>query len=130
MRTSRTFARYLAFQIPGWILLGLVVVGLARWTAVPAWLLGLAVVLFVAKDLVLFPWLRHAYEKTSHEPGEELVGARARVVEAVDPLGWVRVGAELWKAESADGPIPAGRAVRVRALDGHLLVVGRDDEAA
>jgi len=124
---SRTFLRYMAFQLPGWMLLGILVAGLWRWTDAPGWLLALGVALFVAKDLLLFPWLRHAYEKTSHEPGEALVGVRARVVEPVDPRGWVRVGAELWKAESVDGPIPAGRTVRVRALDGHVLVVGRDE---
>ena len=118
-----TLLRYLLFQLPEWLLVALLLLGIHRYTDVPVWLLWAGGVGFVVKDLLLYPWLRHAYEHVAADPGEELVGRRGVAVEAVAPEGWVRVHAELWRAESGGEPIPAGAPVRVRALRGHVLVV-------
>jgi membrane protein implicated in regulation of membrane protease activity len=117
------FARYLFFQIPEWGLVALFLMAVHHWSDAPGWLLALGGVVFVAKDLLMYPWLRHAYEKVGGDPGEHLVGRRGTALEGIDPEGWVRVGAELWRAESAGPPIPAGARVRVHALRGHVLVV-------
>jgi membrane-bound serine protease (ClpP class) len=125
-RGGGTFPRYLLFQIPEWGLVALLLLAIHHWSDAPAWLLALGGAGFVAKDLLLYPWLRRAYEKVGSDPGEHLVGRRGVALEDVAPEGWVRVQAELWRAESAGPAIPAGRRVRVRALRGHVLVVDPD----
>lgn len=118
------FVRYLLYQVPGWILV-LVVLALLRDAVDLS--AGAAAVLFAAwfvKDLALFPFLRGAYE---HAPGpviERLIGERGRSVEALAPGGYVRVRGELWRARARAGeePIPAGRPVIVTAVLGSNLL--------
>ena len=54
---------------------------------------------------------------------ESLVGREAQTRQALDPTGMVFLNGELWQAASTDGPIPAGRLVRVMGVDGLLLRV-------
>jgi membrane protein implicated in regulation of membrane protease activity len=55
------------------------------------------------------------------------VGQQARVVEAIDPAvdgGFVMLGSERWRAESATGaPIPVGAAVTVTEVRGTRVIV-------
>lgn len=53
---------------------------------------------------------------------ENLVGAVGKAVEPLDPDGHVRVHGELWQARASE-VVPAGREVRVVALDGLTLEV-------
>lgn len=113
--TVQTFLRYLAFQLPGWILVGgllfacVELFGLSPRTAA----LGLA--LWVAKDAALYPLTRRSYEPRGHVPAEHLLGARAVAQEELAPEGYVRVGPELWRARLRDpgGRAPAGAPLRV-----------------
>ena len=113
-------------QIPGWILVGGLLALGVRWWGLS---LRLALALFgvwLLKDAVLFPFLRVAYEPGGGGAGADaLVGARGVASQSLDPRGYVRVGAELWRAEVADGarPIPRGGGVRVRHVRGLTLVV-------
>jgi membrane protein implicated in regulation of membrane protease activity len=127
---SRTLVRYLLFQIPEWGLVALLLVAIHRFTDAPGWLLLAGAAGFVAKDLALYPWMRRAYEHVGNDPGENLVGRRGVATSVVGSEGWVRVDAELWRAEADGDDIPKGAPVRVRALDGHVLVVEPDGEAA
>jgi len=127
---SRTFARYLLFQLPEWGLVVLLLLAIEHFSRAPTWLLVLAGAGFVAKDVALYPWMRRAYEHVGDDPGENLVGRRGVATSAVAAEGWVRVDAELWRAEADGGEIPKGAPVRVRALDGHVLVVEPDGDAA
>ncbi len=58
---------------------------------------------------------------------EELIGSRARVIEWTDNRGLVHVRGETWQARAAEGSMPvppaAGDSVRIRALDGLVLIV-------
>lgn len=127
-----TVVRYLVFQLPSWALVLAVAWSLDTWTELPRWLLVAGCGLFVAKDVVLYPFVRAAYEHTPHDPGQHLAGALGRVVVALEPEGWVEIGAERWRARSPDGegPVEVGAAVRVRAMDRHTLVVARASEAS
>lgn len=127
-RPSRVFWRYLAFQAPGWIALGaLAWLGVAWWE-LPPWVPVLVVGLWVAKDLTLYPWLRHAYDEKPHDPGAPLVGRTGLARERIDRAGYVRLGGELWRAELAPEctPVDSGESVRVRAVRGLTLVVEPD----
>jgi membrane protein implicated in regulation of membrane protease activity len=127
---DRTLVRYLLFQLPEWGLVVLLLLGIDHWTDTPLWLLVVGGAAFVVKDLLLYPWVRHAYAHVGNDPGENLVGRRGIATSPVGHEGWVRVDAELWRAESGGGPIAKGTPVRVRALDGHVLVVEPDGEGA
>ena len=121
------FARFLLFESVGWALGAVILAWLAREEYVST---GLAVALFallVLKDLVLYPLTRKAYEQGHPHGASELLGAEVRVETALDPDGWVRAGAERWRArvagDVADGMLEAGSRARVLALRGLTLIV-------
>ena len=124
--TRRVFARYLAFEAPSWLLLGVVLAVLMRVWDLSWPLAALVLGLWVAKDVALFPALRLAYEPSGGSGGaENLVGALAVVSAELAPEGWVQIGAERWRARVSPGrpPIPVGAKVRVLAVEGLLLRV-------
>lgn len=125
-KTRRVFARYLAFEAPSWALLLVVLVVLVRVWDLSVWVAALVLALWVAKDLALFPVLRIAYEPGGGSGGaENLIGAVGTVSADLDPEGWVRIGAERWRARLSrpHGPVLAGATVRVVAVEGLLLRV-------
>jgi len=124
--TRRVFARYLAFEAPSWVLLGVVLAVLMRGWGLTLPVAALVLGLWVLKDLALFPVLRIAYEPGGGSGGvENLIGALATVSAELAPEGWVRIGAERWRARVSrqHAPVPVGAAVRVVAVEGLLLRV-------
>lgn len=106
--------KYLLFQIPGWIIAAVVLVLVLRWELVPRWLALLCFAGWILKDLVMYPFLRLAYE-----PGvtgyATLVGSRGRAEGDLAPTGYIRVRGELWRAvvTPADLVIPSGTEVEI-----------------
>jgi membrane protein implicated in regulation of membrane protease activity len=90
---------------------------LVRWNQLTPTLGVVLFGLWVVKDLVMFPVTRIAYETgNAHHGKEAMVGATgvAQGPIAPDATGYVKVGAELWRARSTEGlAIQAGDAVRV-----------------
>lgn len=124
-RRRGTLRRYLLFQLPG-----LAVIATLLWLLVRASLFSppLALALFalwIAKDLALYPILRVGYEDLNPDVGEQLVGSVCSVRSELDPEGWVRVGAELWRARCAreEAPLASDTTVRVKAVKGLVLEV-------
>ena len=119
------FVRYLLFQLPSWILVALVLVGLAWKDLLPLWLAWAVVAGLVVKDLVFFPRLRIGYEPSRAHGGGELLGAIAVVDTPLGPEGYVRVGPERWRARllrAGDRAAP-GEAVWVREIERLTLLV-------
>ncbi len=119
----KTLAKYLTLQVPGWALAGLVLYLLGRFSGLPAWAALALFALLVGKDLVLFPFLRHAYgDDPSRVIGPEiLIGAEGVVEDELAPSGWVRVRGERWRGAlvgSAAGSVARGQTVIVRAVHG------------
>ena len=121
----RTLGRYLLFQAVGWALGTLALAALVYWDVMALWLAGVLLALLVAKDLILFPYVRKAYEPSATHGGESLLGAVARVERSLTPDGWVRLGAESWRARVPDGTrdVKEGEFVEVREIDSLVLVV-------
>ena len=121
----RLFGRYLLFQTAGWGLGALVLGGLLYWDAISLWLAGVLLAALLAKDLILFRFVRDAYEPGAPHGGEALLGAVARVERSLSPEGWVRVGAESWRARLVDGStsLAAGESVEIREIDDLVLIV-------
>jgi membrane protein implicated in regulation of membrane protease activity len=124
-RSPRTFARYLALEAPGWVLSAWLLWLLVEKAGLAPWLGGLLWTLWVAKDFALYPRLRDAYEVGEPDATAPLLGRIGLARQRLDPTGYVRIGAELWRAELAPGSaaIEPGSRVRVRAVRGLTLVV-------
>ena len=125
-----TWTKYLLFQVPGWVLAVLVLLVLIIWINLP---IGIAVglfVLWVVKDVLLYPLLRIAYQSGPKTVVEQLVGLKGVAREHLDPGGYVYVRGELWRAEAENGkpPIEAGSAVRVLAAKGMTLIVATEKD--
>jgi membrane-bound serine protease (ClpP class) len=90
--------------------------GVSIWVALAiAGTLALFVALALTKIL--------AVRRTAPQTGlEELVGDVGVVRQALDPTGYVFVHGELWRAQTANGPIAAGQAVRVASVAEGLLL--------
>lgn len=120
--------KYFGLQIPGWLLLLLLVLALRSIVELSAQAAGVLLGLAVVKDLLLYPLLRRAYEGDSRTGAERLVGARGVVATPLTPKGYIRVCGELWRAESQPlaNPVPEGSRVKVTAGNGLTLTVERD----
>jgi membrane protein implicated in regulation of membrane protease activity len=128
-----TFVRYLLIQLPGALAVVLALVVVRRWIEMPVGTVALVAAAWIAKDLALYPVLRHAYEVDARTEMEKLAGDEAIVRTALEPRGLVLMRGELWKAEVADGeavPIPVGARVRIEGHRGLVLLVSaaRNDE--
>jgi membrane protein implicated in regulation of membrane protease activity len=121
----RVFGRYLLFQAAGWGLGALVLGGLVYWDVVSLWLAGVLLAALLAKDLILFPYVRDAYESGAPHGGGALLGAVARVERWAGSEGWIRVGAESWRARVGDGSVSlaAGEFVEIREIEDLVLIV-------
>ena len=95
---SPAFRRYLLLELPGWVVAATAVWALVEYAGLDARFGAGLVALWVAKDFVLYPWLRHAYEPGDPHPSATLAGRRARVTTRLDPGGYVQLGSERWRA--------------------------------
>lgn len=122
------FARFVAFEAIGWLVAAFVLSLGVRYEIVSVRAAWLLFGLFVAKDLVLFPLTKRAYELGPTHGSAELIGSEVRVAETLDPQGYVVAGTERWRARLLDagaGPLEQGDRARVCALEGIALVVER-----
>lgn len=129
--TRRVVVRYLLFQVPGWTAAGVAAWFAPGWLGLPGWAGAVGFAAWVAKDAALFPFVRSAYEDSEPRDHRVEIGARAVATEPLSPGGFVRVGSELWRAELAQGspPVGQGATVRVRSVEGMMLIVEGDAEA-
>jgi len=130
--SARVAVRYALLQVPGLALLVVLLIVVQRWVDLPAWFSWGLVALWVAKDVILFPFTWRAYDWHRSGDANSMVGARGVTEEQLAPSGYIRVHGELWKAEvMGDGPpIDRGEAVRVRAIRGLTLLVQSDNDEA
>ena len=59
----------------------------------------------------------------------DVVGSKGKVVEALTPVGTVRISSELWEAKSASRKIKTGEEVIVIRRDGLKLIVRKTNPA-
>ena len=124
-----TLTRYILFQVPGWIIGVLLLVGAQHWFGLPVWVAIGVLLVLVGKDFLLYPLLRTAYESNVKTGAERLIGAQGQVQQPLDPCGYVRIQGELWraKAEPRDCPLVPGSLVRVHAVRGLTLIVSPEE---
>lgn len=96
--------------------------------AIPVWVLVVIVVASVAKDAVLFPKVWKSYAGIGADVLRELIGQRAVATSNLNPVGFVKVGGEIWRAELEDKLSWAskGEFLRVVGTRGMTLLVERE----
>lgn len=123
-RVPGAFWAYLVLQVPDTLLAGLILFALHRWAGLPyGWAVG-AFALWIVKDIAMYPVVRAVFSP-ARTGAEAFIGARGVVMDAIAPLGYIRLDGELWRAESVQPPrvIPAGAPVIVRAVQGLTFLV-------
>jgi len=116
--------RYLLLQVPGWILTVAVLYGLHRWLGLPLWAAVLLLAGEVAKDFILYPKLRRAYETGEKTGADRLIGMEAVVRKRLAPEGYVEIQGELWRARAAGGAATAEMGATVRVVEANGLLLG------
>jgi membrane protein implicated in regulation of membrane protease activity len=117
--------KYLLFQLPGWAAVSAAAFAAHRWLGVPEALAVAVVAVYVLKDLVLYPFVRQAYEVEPRRPGAHLEGQVAVAEDELAPGGFVRLGPERWRARLVPGSahVARGGRVRVEGVEGLCLRV-------
>jgi membrane-bound serine protease (ClpP class) len=102
--------------------------GVAPAIAVSGWAIGLVVggsVLFFGFAMTV---ALRARRRTPVTGSEGLIGLRGEARSDLSPEGQAWVKGALWRARALNGPIPKGSAIRVRRVDGLLLIVQVEKE--
>jgi membrane protein implicated in regulation of membrane protease activity len=122
------YIRYVLMNIPGLAILFLVLMLIRNWWEIPGWLLGLIFALWVAKDMILFPFVWRSYDPEMQR-ANTMIGKRGIVKTHLAPYGYIQVGGELWKAKRHTGgpALEPGSPVRVHKMKGLTLYVVPDD---
>jgi membrane-bound ClpP family serine protease len=125
----RVYIRYGLLSIPGTAAVILILLIIQRWVAIPIWLWATLIFLWIAKDMILFPFVWRSYDQVPTEVAHAMVGARGITRDRLAPDGYILIRGELWKSEkTADSPpIDKNQPVRVIDIDGLKLFVARDD---
>lgn len=116
--------RYTLLQVPGLLFLGSLL-----WIAwdrdwLGSGMVALILLLWLVKDVLLYPLYRPALRGPAPSGGSALVGMQARVRRRLAPVGQVTLFGEVWRARSGDDtPIDVGERVSVIAADGLTLTV-------
>lgn len=131
MWSGRVLAKYWALQLPGTLLLIVVLLAVEDGLALPQWMPWTIVALWVAADAILYPFLWRAYDPV--DPAAlpyPMQGTKGVAIDRLDPSGLVRVWGELWRAELSRGArrIEEGETVRVTARHGLTLLVEPDGQ--
>jgi membrane protein implicated in regulation of membrane protease activity len=120
MKGTRGLATYLLWQLPGWIVAAVVLASAMEAFGLPVAVATILLVLYVGKDLALFPVMRAVFRPSA---SSRYVGATGVAVEPLAPAGYIRVGGELWKAQTSGARVAPGTPVVVRAARGLTLLV-------
>jgi membrane-bound ClpP family serine protease len=128
----KPLTRYALLQALSWALVLLAVLLLLRWGWINTTAAGVVIVLWLAKDVLLYPlYLPALAAESAVSPGvEAMVGRLGTCRTEVNGRGMIEVQGERWLARSADGiRIAPGLRVQVVGHDGMILQVGVVDQA-
>lgn len=127
MRKSKAIIKYTIIHMVELVIAVFAMIFLSNLIGVSNWPTIIVIALLITKDLVVFPKVWIAYDVDDSTPMSKLIGLEATVMDSLDPVGYVRVVGELWKAEIKDPRSPAKRGDRARVIDtkGMTLIVER-----
>lgn len=128
--TPRLVVRYTLLQIPTLVLLVLILMFLRQRIEISCWIFWGLIVLKIAADVVLFPFIWKAYDWDRKAKEHPMIGLAGKARDRLAPEGYVLVRGELWRAEVKDKsePVEAGASIRVRGIRGLTLIVEPERE--
>ena len=128
--SSRIVVRYVLLQMPALVLLILMLALVQRWVSLPAWFIWGLIALWIAKDVILFPFTWRAYDRSYKGSANSMIGFRGIAENRLAPSGYVHIHGELWQAEVVKNslPIEKGESVRIYGNRGLTLLVHRDNK--
>jgi membrane protein implicated in regulation of membrane protease activity len=117
-------------NLPGVAVFIAVLLIVQRWVEFPGWLFWVLIGCWIAKEVVLFPFVWRAYEPNEATLAGALVGECGIVKKRLAPSGYVQVRGELWRAERTDDgpPLEPGQIVYIHEMEGLTLYVVPDGE--
>jgi membrane protein implicated in regulation of membrane protease activity len=123
------YLRYILLNIPGLVVVILILIIIQHWVALPEWLFWSIIGFWIVKDVVLFPFVWRAYDWERSGRSRSMIGERGFAKERLAPKGYVQVRGELWRAETIDGgpPIEMGQSVKIVKMDGLTLFVEQEN---
>ena len=121
----KVIIKYILLQIPELILLVIALIICSKFINIQTWLVITIIIIWIVKDIILFPKTWRSYDTTSKTPLEKLIGMNGIVMDSLNPVGYVRVKGELWKAETTDPEFPAKKGDEITVIDvkGMQLIV-------
>jgi len=119
--------KYFLLQIPSLILLAAILWWARQWFKVPDYLIGLTLLIWVGKDVALFPLLWRYYDSKQLPDRFDMVGRHGIALSDLNPEGTVQINGERWKAVNSDSDISitTGDKIKVKAINGLKLEVVR-----
>jgi membrane-bound ClpP family serine protease len=122
MWSSKVLLKYSLLQLPGLALLILILLLLRHWIDIPAWAEWTIISLGIIIDVIMYPFVWHAYDKDNPD---SMSGSQGIAVDRLSPSGYVRINGELWRAKiiEGDSAIEKGEAVTVKSINGLTLIV-------
>lgn len=122
---ARLVLRYTFLQIPALALIVISLIVIQQWVELPAWFTWGLIIIWIIKDVALFPLTWRAYDWDHAGEANSMIGRQGIVQEQLSPIGSVRVHGELWRARQIEEgpPIDKGEVVQVREIRGLTLFV-------
>jgi membrane protein implicated in regulation of membrane protease activity len=121
----KTLFRYSLIQIPGVLFAGAILWVLHNHLGLSQSMAWAILLLWLAKDVLLFFFVWPAYQGSEGDGYYSLVGLHGEVANTLNPEGYVRIRGILWKArtEQKNKMLPTGTKVVVVGRDGIELIV-------
>ena len=78
---------------------------------------------WMLKDLLLYPWLRSAYEISTRTGSKTLIGYKGVAESLLAPNGLIRVRGELWRAVAIPRDVVIQTGIAVEIIDANGMTV-------
>ena len=127
MPDAKVIVKYTLLHLTELVVVILALVLARHYLGLSTWLAAAILAAWILKDIALFPKVWRAYAVQDNRPVKQLMGLEATVTADLDPVGYVRVRGELWRAGIRDPRHPAQKGEKVKVVDvkGMTLVVER-----
>ncbi len=125
MWSGRILLKYTLVQLPEIVILVLFLMLVRQWVEIPSCLMWGLMGLWVAKDVIFYPFVWRSYDWGYQEENNPMIGLRGIAKDRLDPSGYILVRGELWKAKVIkDGlTIEKGENVLVQGIRRLTLLV-------
>ena len=119
--TKRIIIRYILFQVPGLVVLILVMMLIRHWITVPHIIFYGIMSAWVIKDIILFFYTWRAYIPKTYDA---MIGKQGITLERIIDTGYINISGEQWNAlNRSESPLEKGQEILVVERKGLTLLV-------